>query len=522
MFTPPFPRPKINWLLTICLLHFFIWKSFAESFIYVENNSSLSFTVTSSQTGSHTMDSDEWWGMNSDTIAPWQMNTNVLWSNRNSGIHSGTDFFLTATLTSGTESINLKMWLNGNFIGSDMWHSLEGSGFSHPWQDDRNFHEQTFSLSGKTITIKYTAYAAGTYDDIRYVIHEHDPFPVPAEDKVDPNTLNVLSYNIFMLTPPISLSNQGTRANHIHHHVDGYDVLIINEAFDNSARDILTNNLSAEYPYYTDVINESGSVEDGGVLIYSHWPIEFSDQIVYNDCDADDCLAAKGVMYARINKNGKKYHVFGTHTQAWADPGNVATRQLQMTQLKNFAEAQNIPADEAVIFGGDFNVEKTTNYLDEYNIMFSILNTAEPVYLGHPFTYDYLVSSYADAPYQEYLDYVMYEKSHLIPDVQTNKVIILRSMANDMWDIFDLSDHLAVHGRFHFPEIVCAPDLILDNIHNTGVETFLAGNTISSTGTISGETNVEYSAGQCIELNSNFAVELGASFYGHIEGCQTP
>ncbi len=116
----------------------------------------------------------------------------------------------------------------------------------------------------------------------------------------------------------------------------------------------------------------------------------------------------------------------------------------------------------------------------------------------------------------------MYEKAHLTPDVQTNNVIILRSMANDMWDIFDFSDHLAVHGHFQFPEITCPPDLVLENTHDTGTQTFIAGNNISSTETISGDANIEYSAGQCIELGSNFTVELGASFYGHIEGCQNP
>lgn len=439
-----------KWLIATFILSLSFHLS-AESFIYFQNNSSLSFSVNSQQTGPHTMDSDEWWGMSGGTINPWQLETNVLWSNRNEGIHSGTDFFLTTTLTSGSESIHLKMKLNGSFVGSDMWQSLEGSGFSHPWYGDRNFHQQTFVLNGKTVTVKYTAYAAGNYDDILFVIQEHDPFPVPSADLTNPYALNVLSYNIYMLTPPISFTDQGTRAEYIHEHVNGYDVLILNEAFDNSARNTLTGYLSAEYPYYTDVVDESGSTEDGGVIIFSRWPIEYSEDIVYSDCDDDDCLAAKGAMYARIDKLGNKYHVFGTHTQAWADAGNVATRQAQMTQLKNFVDSKNIPATEAVILGGDFNVEKIANYLNEYDQMLTILNAEEPVYQGHTFTYDYLVSEYADSPYQEYLDYVMYEKSHFVPDVQTNKVIILRSIADDMWDLFDLSDHLAVHGRFEFP-----------------------------------------------------------------------
>ncbi len=441
-----------KWFVTISLVFFYI-NLFAESYIYFQNNSSLTFSVNSSQTGPHTMDSDEWWGMSGETINPWQLETNVLWSNRESGIHNGTDFYLTTTLTSGGESIHLQMRLNGNFIGSDMWQSLAGPGFSHSWYSDRNFHSQTFTLNGKTVTVKYTAYFTGGYDDILFVIQEHDPFPLLTSDLSNPNIINVLAYNIYMLTPPISLSDQGTRAAHIHQHIQNYDVLIFNEAFDNSARSTLISNVSVEYPYYTDVVDQSGSTEDGGVIIFSRWPIEYSEDIVYTDCDADDCLAAKGAMYARINKLGTKYHIFGTHTQAWADATNVATRQAQMTQLKNFLDSKSIPSSEAVILGGDFNVEKIANYLNEYNTMFTILNTEEPVYQGHPYTYDYLVSDYADSPYQEYLDYIMYEKAHLIPTVQTNTVVILRSIADNMWDIFDLSDHLAIQGRFVFPAL---------------------------------------------------------------------
>jgi len=357
-------------------------KSKAESFVYFQNNSSLSFSVTSTQTGPHEMDSDEWWGMNNATISPWQLNTNVLWTNRNIGIHNSTDFFLTTTLKSGADSIQLKLQLNGNFIGSDIWHSLSGPSFSHPWYSDRDFHAATFNLNGKTVTVKYTAYAAGTYDDFLFVIQEEDPFPVAANELADSTMLNLLSYNIYMLTPPISLTNQSTRATYLSNHVHDYDVLIINEAFDNSARDILTNNLSPEYPYATPVVDAPGSLEDGGVLIYSRWPIEYSEQIVYDDCDGNDCLASKGAMYVRINKLGKKYHIFGTHLQAWPDPVNIATRQLQMMQLKIFVDGLSIPVNEPIIIGGDLNVDKVLNIQNEYNQMFTILNTEEPVYQG--------------------------------------------------------------------------------------------------------------------------------------------
>ena len=152
-----------------------------------------------------------------------------------------------------------------------------------------------------------------------------------------------------MLTPPIGNSDQITRAAIIPQHVHGYDAIIISEAFYNSARTTLQGGLSLEYPYITAVVDNGIFNDDGGVFIASRFPIDTSAQIVYNDCNGSDCLAAKGVMYARINKLGKIYHLFGTHTQAWNTASDVATRILQFEQLNNFIQSLNIPSDEAVI-----------------------------------------------------------------------------------------------------------------------------------------------------------------------------
>ncbi len=506
-------------LLSFCC---FVSSLQAQSYVYFQNNSSLEFSVNSIQTGPHTMESDEWWGMNNETIIPWQLNTNVLWTNRDAGIHNGTDFFLTTTLKSGLDSINLKLRLNGNFIGSDIWHSADGPGFSNPWYDDRDFHEETFMLNGKLVTLKYTAYFTGGYDDYLFVLQEHEPFPNLATDLTDANVLNILTYNIYMLTPPISLTDQSTRATYLHKAVQGYDAIIINEAFDNAARSILTDSLSLEYPYLTPVVDEAGSTEDGGVLIYSRWPILYNESIVYTDCDGSDCLAAKGAMYAQIDKLGRTYHIFGTHLQAFADPQNIVTRQSQLTQLKAFVDSKNIPSTEAVILGGDFNVEKIANASNEYDIMLNILNAEEPDYLGYPLTYDYLVSSYVSPTSQEYLDYVFYAKDYLVPTIQTNEPLIYRSIEDEMWDIFDLSDHLAVRGRFEFPTTACIADLVLNSNYTVENLTFQASNSINSIDTISGTATINYQAGNCIELQAGFEVNLGAEFEATIQGCSQP
>lgn len=430
-----------------------IW---ATSYIYFQNNTSLPYSVRVSQYGGSLSASN--WAANASSLTAWQKSTEVLQTSRNSGITNGVDFFYDIIIKNGTDSITLKVKLNGNFVGSDMWQSCAVQGFTDAWYNDRNFHEHTFSMQGKTFTLKYYAYFTGGDDDILYVLHEHDPFPVNSADLTDPNKINILSYNIYMLTPPVAYTDQNERAAALPAQIHGYDAIIFSEAFYNDARDNdLLPALTIEYPYFTPVVNAGTFNDDGGVFIASRWPIDTFAQIVYDDCDGSDCLAAKGVMYAKIDKMGKPYHIFGTHTQAWPDPIDVATRILQFQQLNRFIDTLNIPANEAVLVGGDLNVDKITNNMGEYDGMLDSLNALEPTYLGRAYTYDINYSYYTSGTVNEYLDYVLPIRDYFTPHIATNEPIILRSIDDDMFDMFDLSDHFAVQTHFEYPYIVQQP-----------------------------------------------------------------
>jgi len=151
---------------------------------------------------------------------------------------------------------------------------------------------------------------------------------------------------------------------------------------------------------------------------------------------------------------------------------SVAVRNQQMQQFNAFIDLQNIPADEAVIFGGDMNVDKFTNKLNEYNNMFSIFNASEPDYIGHSYSWDKYSNHYIDGASDdpEYLDYVLADNDYLIPDEQSNSVWVLRSNHDDMWDIHDLSDHFGIHGRFVYCPVVAAAVSAGWNMISTNVD----------------------------------------------------
>lgn len=74
----------------------------------------------------------------------------------------------------------------------------------------------------------------------------------------------------------------------------------------------------------------------------SKWPIIREAQHIYRGaCHYSDCLAAKGVKYARINKtdsNGesKIFNVLATHMQAWSTKEGRRDREKQALQVNHF------------------------------------------------------------------------------------------------------------------------------------------------------------------------------------------
>ncbi|RHY66445.1 hypothetical protein DYB30_008226 [Aphanomyces astaci] len=104
----------------------------------------------------------------------------------------------------------------------------------------------------------------------------------------------------------------------------GVDVVTFAEAdIDSERAHMLAAFGELNFRHHTTVVADTDpftSLINGGVLIVSKWPILREAQHIYrNACHYSDCLAAKGVKYARINKTdgaySKAFNVFATHMQ---------------------------------------------------------------------------------------------------------------------------------------------------------------------------------------------------------------
>ena len=286
--------------------------------------------------------------------------------------------------------------------------------------------------------------------------------------------LRVLSYNVFLFSKTLYPNwGQDHRAAEIAKasFFRGNDVVVLQEAFDNSSSDALKSAVAGEYPYQTPVVGRTRdgwdatggaysatTPEDGGVTVLSKWPVLRKEQYVYKDACGADWWSNKGFAYVVLNVNGAKVHVVGTHAQS-TDPGcdageAAAMRSRQFRAIDAFLDAKNIPASEEVLVAGDLNVDSRT---PEYASMLADGGlVGADARTGHPYSFDTQDNSiahdrYPDDP-REDLDYVLHRAGHARPAVWKNEVVkeqcapwTVTSWGTD-YTYTNLSDHYPLIG----------------------------------------------------------------------------
>lgn len=439
---------KINLGLAMLLGVFLAPNAMADSYVFVTNTTPQTVSVQITQTGSSLQHGNEW-AQEATQIAPYETKR-ILRMNRYVGIKSGKTYNFDTVISGGGSQVTLKQTVTGTWSGSNIKHGMNTASTVSPWYTDRNIYRLDTQYAGLPAKAAVKAEFTGGYDDFHYTIHQNT---VTEPVSTSANELKVLSYNIYAL--PLVASKIGDRLNELPNHLNGYDVIMMQEAF-SSDRTGMLNQLAQQYPYQTHV-PASGSINlfDSGLVIVSRYPIVKTAQLIYPDCSGTDCFADKGVLYAEIIKNGKAYHVTSTHTASFDTAEARALRQIQFKQIRTLVNQQNIPSFDAVLMGGDFNVNKLL-WPQDYQDMLSNLNATDPVSTGYTAsTFDPRVNKLAGAAGSggttvEYLDYIVSSNTHRQPIQARNDVRVLRSIANPMYMTWDLSDHFPVMGQFNY------------------------------------------------------------------------
>ena len=314
---------------------------------------------------------------------------------------------------------------------------------------------------------------------------------LPLKDGAKTQPITILSYNIQQLGYPNWAGNHFEKARlemipeTLRSLKKRPDVVIFQEVFTPDAFLFLVNEMSELYPYHTPIAGENckdpiwGSVSgncqmskvksNSGVLIFSRWPIEEQHAYVYHSVRISksfDFMAQKGVVYARIRVGAEQpwqIHVFGTHLQATAKDHDI--RMLQIGEMRKFIDGFQIPANEPVILGGDFNVSSIKqSRLDDLLTAANVKLALEVEGVGSISDatngYHQLISgSDLKSRSDKTLDYLLYRTDHLNPVNQPKlHVINLKSrlpwkgtrLFNPDVELYDLSDHYPVAMEFVF------------------------------------------------------------------------
>lgn len=289
------------------------------------------------------------------------------------------------------------------------------------------------------------------------------------------------------------------------------DFMVVQESMVSNLHKILSSRMANHgFRYSTKPV--SGSLYDlkfvsGGVAIFSRYPIVHEEFVIFDGiCDQEDCLAAKGCIYARIRRNEHQYfNVMATHLQAWETPKSRIVRHGQIKRIRRFIDQLHIPSSEPLIIMGDLNVdyysqqEQLQNYLDVLSSQVVELRAGSPAFSCDPSRnqlfgvdgglayssdafpggcYDeYLKTLYCPCCPRELLDYALVSHdhlafdrnlswSHVIPlkDAQPYDINITMTIRRT---IRDLSDHFPLMAKFVFwppepdPHISLRPDRIL-------------------------------------------------------------
>jgi endonuclease/exonuclease/phosphatase family metal-dependent hydrolase len=155
-----------------------------------------------------------------------------------------------------------------------------------------------------------------------------------------------------------------------------YDVIALNEVFDNDAKDTLVDNLRGTYPHYVSNILFGSALEDSGLMIFSKFPflplpnttyqsdVEGTTKDVafelFEDFKGFDRHADKGAALVRVQVDsggqpGRIYTIIFTHFQA--DSGNEGIRAKQFIATAQMANITLVnPDGENMFLMGDLNI----------------------------------------------------------------------------------------------------------------------------------------------------------------------
>jgi endonuclease/exonuclease/phosphatase family metal-dependent hydrolase len=192
------------------------------------------------------------------------------------------------------------------------------------------------------------------------------------------------------------------------------DVVGLSEVWDNYERDNIRTRLADLYPSWMTGPDEADLESDGGLLLLSRFPLSATDSSIYRNCAAEDCLANKGVLHARVQPPGRsEVDVFLSHTQNPDVTLGPNMLNAQINHLADFVMAVRNPRLASLVMG-DLNVDGMVPTL--YQGLVSRMGFSQDAWKdtqsGPGITYDYANCVEPSKPLSECTDALRDKNGH--------------------------------------------------------------------------------------------------------------
>lgn len=269
------------------------------------------------------------------------------------------------------------------------------------------------------------------------------------KDSTATNThLKILSWNIYMLPKWLTFTKKVSRAEEIAEILNksDYDVIILQEAFMQQSRNIISRKLKYKYPYMVAPLRgrNFSFKTNSGVWILSKVKIKPLKTTRFRFCSGiPDCMANKGATLIEGWKNGKKFHLIGTHLQA--EDKFKHTRKKQLRQIQQELIEPFTQKDVPMLISGDLNIEKSDTLY--YKDMLQTLGAED----GNPeggteATWRGMYDEAVKSNKKSILDYILIRKNGKTIQAVKRFVRVFQSKNKS----YNLSDHSAVEMDLQF------------------------------------------------------------------------
>jgi endonuclease/exonuclease/phosphatase family metal-dependent hydrolase len=195
------------------------------------------------------------------------------------------------------------------------------------------------------------------------------------------SVIRIMTYNFYCRPRQVFSDNQVNRAKSIGKTISDYektkgyriDTMIFQEIVDNKAHKILKKEMNKIGFIYKSKRLDSSLKLNGGLIIYSRFPIVEEDKLVFKNSSPYLSMVTKGIVFTKIMIYNKIINLVNLHLDSFSPE----IRHDQMKTIKKFLDDKDIPDTEYIFIGGDYNIDMNDSEFDNVTSSFEGYNVAE-------------------------------------------------------------------------------------------------------------------------------------------------